>query len=183
MWPLVQTRIQAWSAFTNDLRDLALSLQSSGMRSPGRGKRCGHGLPAINQARSLDTLGHPTRYDFFYKNGVPKWRGTGYYYSRFRPGVGVRTYFRLPYDPHTLITSISPIPDNRKKTTTRNADGLDVPCLSHDGVAIHGPTTELHQRFGTNRKDQARCENNSVGKSIGATGGPKEGKCNLDGMT
>lgn len=29
-----------------------------------------------------------TRYDFFYKNGVPKWRGTGYYYSRFRPGLG-----------------------------------------------------------------------------------------------
>ncbi|OCH94127.1 DnaJ-domain-containing protein [Obba rivulosa] len=28
------------------------------------------------------------RYDFFYKNGVPKWRGTGYYYSRFRPGLG-----------------------------------------------------------------------------------------------
>jgi len=27
-------------------------------------------------------------YDFFYKNGVPKWRGTGYYYSRFRPGLG-----------------------------------------------------------------------------------------------
>lgn len=30
------------------------------------------------------------RYDFFYKNGVPRWRGTGYYYSRFRPGLGVR---------------------------------------------------------------------------------------------
>ncbi|KAF8309571.1 DnaJ-domain-containing protein [Clavulina sp. PMI_390] len=28
------------------------------------------------------------RYDFFYKNGVPKWRGTGYYYERFRPGLG-----------------------------------------------------------------------------------------------
>ncbi|KAG6866443.1 hypothetical protein C0991_003961 [Blastosporella zonata] len=28
------------------------------------------------------------RYDFFYKNGVPKWRGTGYYYQRFRPGLG-----------------------------------------------------------------------------------------------
>ncbi|OLL25805.1 putative J domain-containing protein [Neolecta irregularis DAH-3] len=27
------------------------------------------------------------RYDFFYKNGFPKWRGTGYYYSRFRPGL------------------------------------------------------------------------------------------------
>jgi len=28
------------------------------------------------------------RYDFFYKNGVPKWRGTGYYYQRYRPGLG-----------------------------------------------------------------------------------------------
>ncbi|CAL1700734.1 unnamed protein product [Somion occarium] len=28
------------------------------------------------------------RYDFFYKNGVPRWRGTGYYYARFRPGIG-----------------------------------------------------------------------------------------------
>jgi DnaJ family protein C protein 1 len=26
------------------------------------------------------------RYNFFYKNGVPRWRGTGYYYSRWRPG-------------------------------------------------------------------------------------------------
>jgi len=35
-------------------------------------------------------------YDFFYKNGVPKWRGTGYYYSRFRPGVGtVFTFLAL----------------------------------------------------------------------------------------
>ncbi|KAL4961442.1 putative endoplasmic reticulum DnaJ domain protein Erj5 [Aspergillus stella-maris] len=28
------------------------------------------------------------RYDYFLKNGFPKWRGTGYYYSRFRPGLG-----------------------------------------------------------------------------------------------
>ncbi|KAG5342539.1 hypothetical protein C0989_000667 [Termitomyces sp. Mn162] len=34
------------------------------------------------------------RYDFFYKNGVPKWRGTGYYYSRFRPGLGKMNYKR-----------------------------------------------------------------------------------------
>ncbi|GBE79720.1 Uncharacterized J domain-containing protein [Sparassis crispa] len=33
------------------------------------------------------------RYDFFYKNGVPKWRGTGYYYSRFRPGLGTVIVF------------------------------------------------------------------------------------------
>jgi len=32
--------------------------------------------------------GSRKRYDFFYKNGVPRWRGTDYYYSRFRPGLG-----------------------------------------------------------------------------------------------
>ncbi|PPR07048.1 hypothetical protein CVT26_005249 [Gymnopilus dilepis] len=39
------------------------------------------------------------RYDFFYKNGVPKWRGTGYYYSRFRPGLGTVFVFL------TILTS------------------------------------------------------------------------------
>ena len=28
------------------------------------------------------------RYDFFLANGFPTWRGTGYYYSRYRPGLG-----------------------------------------------------------------------------------------------
>ncbi|KAA8652255.1 hypothetical protein EYZ11_004574 [Aspergillus tanneri] len=28
------------------------------------------------------------RYDYFLKNGFPRWKGTGYYYSRFRPGLG-----------------------------------------------------------------------------------------------
>lgn len=27
------------------------------------------------------------RYDHFVSNGFPKWRGTGYYYARFRPGL------------------------------------------------------------------------------------------------
>ncbi|KAJ1680412.1 hypothetical protein EV182_000067 [Spiromyces aspiralis] len=29
------------------------------------------------------------RYDFYLKNGVPMWRGTGYLYHRWRPGLGV----------------------------------------------------------------------------------------------
>ncbi|KIM25245.1 hypothetical protein M408DRAFT_331342 [Serendipita vermifera MAFF 305830] len=33
------------------------------------------------------------RYDFWMKRGVPKWRGTGYYYSRFRPGLGTVLVF------------------------------------------------------------------------------------------
>ncbi|RPB24874.1 hypothetical protein L211DRAFT_861750 [Terfezia boudieri ATCC MYA-4762] len=28
------------------------------------------------------------RYDHFLKNGFPRWKGTGYYYARFRPGLG-----------------------------------------------------------------------------------------------
>ena len=28
------------------------------------------------------------RYDHFLQNGFPRWRGTGYYYARFRPGLG-----------------------------------------------------------------------------------------------
>jgi curved DNA-binding protein CbpA len=28
------------------------------------------------------------RYDHFMSNGFPKWKGTGYYYARFRPGLG-----------------------------------------------------------------------------------------------
>lgn len=28
------------------------------------------------------------RYDYFVTNGFPAWRGTGYYYERFRPGLG-----------------------------------------------------------------------------------------------
>lgn len=28
------------------------------------------------------------RYDHFLRHGFPKWRGTGYYYTRYRPGLG-----------------------------------------------------------------------------------------------
>jgi curved DNA-binding protein CbpA len=37
-----------------------------------------------------DILKGPSRerYDHFLRNGFPKWRGTGYYYERFRPGLG-----------------------------------------------------------------------------------------------
>ena len=37
-----------------------------------------------------DILKGPSRerYDHFLKNGFPKWRGSGYYYARFRPGLG-----------------------------------------------------------------------------------------------
>jgi curved DNA-binding protein CbpA len=33
------------------------------------------------------------RYDFFLDNGFPRWKGTDYYYSRYRPGVGTVLVF------------------------------------------------------------------------------------------
>lgn len=38
-----------------------------------------------NILKSPDTR---ERYDFFLQHGFPTWRGTGYYYSRYRPGIG-----------------------------------------------------------------------------------------------
>lgn len=39
-------------------------------------------------AKILRTPDVRERYDHFYRNGFPKWKGTGYFYSRYRPGVG-----------------------------------------------------------------------------------------------
>ncbi|KAI8814642.1 DnaJ domain-containing protein [Cladochytrium replicatum] len=35
------------------------------------------------------------KYDYHLKNGIPRWRGTGYYYQRYRPGFFVITVFIL----------------------------------------------------------------------------------------
>lgn len=35
------------------------------------------------------------RYDHFLANGFPKWRGAGYFYERFRPGLGLVLVFLL----------------------------------------------------------------------------------------
>ncbi|KAJ5130140.1 uncharacterized protein N7515_006179 [Penicillium bovifimosum] len=48
-----------------DARSARLNLVANVLRGPGR-----------------------ERYDHFLKNGFPLWKGTGYYYSRFRPGLG-----------------------------------------------------------------------------------------------
>ncbi len=51
----------------------------------------------LGQPKLMRLICKIRRYDFFYKNGVPRWRGTGYYYSRFRPGLGVRRQFTFFY--------------------------------------------------------------------------------------
>ena len=71
-----------------------------------------------------------TRYDFFYKNGVPRWRGTGYYYSRFRPGLVVSNDFIVM--------------DGSLKTI---GDGVDVSGDFDKWATISGTESELHARY------------------------------------
>lgn len=42
----------------------------------------------LTVVRDILTAEGRERYDHFMSNGFPKWKGTGYYYSRFRPGLG-----------------------------------------------------------------------------------------------
>jgi len=35
------------------------------------------------------------KYDYFYDNGVPRWRGSGYYYQRYQPGIGAVSIFLM----------------------------------------------------------------------------------------
>lgn len=61
-------------------------------------------LSSVNNI--LRDVSRKERYDYFLDKGFPKWKGTGYYYSKFRPGliltviviyilVGVLHYFAL----------------------------------------------------------------------------------------
>jgi curved DNA-binding protein CbpA len=65
-----------------------LSMQLHPDKNPGN-KKIAERFARLGVVSSI--LRNPTsrkRYDFFYKNGVPKWKGTGYFYSRVRPGLG-----------------------------------------------------------------------------------------------
>jgi hypothetical protein len=62
--PPTQAEIKAASKEAND-RFARLGVISTILRGPSR-----------------------ERYDHFLKNGFPRWRGTNYYYARFRPGLG-----------------------------------------------------------------------------------------------
>ncbi|KAL6454396.1 SPAC2E1P5.03 Uncharacterized J domain-containing protein C2E1P5.03 [Candida maltosa Xu316] len=59
------------------------------------------------------------RYDYFYTKGFPKWKGTGYYYSKFRPGV-IFTFTIL----YVLISTFHffALKINRKQAHKRIAD-------------------------------------------------------------
>ena len=101
-------------------------------------------------------------YDFFYKNGVPKWRGTGYYYSRFRPGLGVSA------DIHTskkvLLMTWKTFPDSN-----------GVHNYTYFRSAIYGSRHELQARPGSNRRGGHQSAFSRLGEQPYAGTGPAEG--------
>lgn len=94
-------------------------------------------------AKILRTEEDRTRYDFFYKNGVPKWRGTGYYYARFRPGLGSVLVFL------GLITSLV---QHGSAHINRQRDLARIARLQKNAKAIaYGPRAVPFEK-GTKRK-------------------------------
>lgn len=110
------------------------------------------------------------RYDHFLKNGFPKWKGTGYYYARFRPGFGsvlVGLFIFVGGGGHYLALYLSWKRQRefveRYITFARNAawggnSNLNIPGL--DGVSTPGTDTDgdADPMQPMNRKERRRQE-------------------------
>ena len=75
------------------------------LRSPERRERYNVRSALHNQSHqplvfALGVVNSVDLAQFFYKNGVPKWRGTGYYYARYRPTLSHTLFFLM------LVTSL-----------------------------------------------------------------------------
>lgn len=64
------------------------SKQPSSKELAAFSKRASHRFSLLGIVANVLRGAERERYDHFLRNGFPKWRGTGYYYERFRPGLG-----------------------------------------------------------------------------------------------
>lgn len=97
------------------------------------------------------------RYDYFYDKGFPKWKGTGYYYLRFRPGfvftlvvlfviVGVFHYVALTISRRQDFKRIVNLKDQIRSQAWNNSgvpplDGSDRKVEAPNGVQFHVSNT------------------------------------------
>ncbi|GFZ47441.1 hypothetical protein JCM24511_05185 [Saitozyma sp. JCM 24511] len=91
------------------------------------------------------------RYNFFYKNGVPKWRGTGYYYSRYRPTLSHTLLFLvlLTAGAHRLVMQLNHNRDIRRVAYFENA-ALVAAGVKRDGAQAPAQDKE---KSGLGRKE------------------------------
>lgn len=82
---------------------------------------------------------------FFYKNGVPTWRGTGYYYSRYRPTLGHTVLFLVFLTSllHLLVMKMNYNRDRKRvdyfEQSARTAAGL--PAKREENGSANGAGT------------------------------------------
>ncbi|WWC73179.1 uncharacterized protein I206_107145 [Kwoniella pini CBS 10737] len=85
------------------------------------------------------------RYNFFYKNGVPKWRGTGYYYSRYRPTLSHTLVFLVVLTSafHYLVLNLNYRKHNRRidyfQNAARSSAGILGVTSSQNGEKVTVP--------------------------------------------
>ncbi|KAF2842639.1 hypothetical protein M501DRAFT_907675, partial [Patellaria atrata CBS 101060] len=123
------------------------------------------------------------RYDHFLKNGFPKWRGTGYYYSRARPGLGTVLFGLFVMGGGAAHYGLLYLDWTRKKQRVEKyisdarrvawGDAAGIPGLSDtldgtgNGTATPPPQRENEDSMNWNRraKRAAERENRKAGKS------------------
>ncbi|WVO15315.1 hypothetical protein L204_102971 [Cryptococcus depauperatus] len=88
------------------------------------------------------------RYNFFYKNGVPKWRGTGYYYSRFRPTLSHTVVFLILLTNllHRLVLSLNYSKHQRRISYFEDAARSSAGVLGSGTVTNVAPTSQTRRR-------------------------------------
>ncbi|WWD21120.1 hypothetical protein CI109_105601 [Kwoniella shandongensis] len=79
------------------------------------------------------------RYNFFHKNGVPRWRGTGYYYSRYRPTLSHTLMFLvlLTSGLHYLVLNLNYRKHQRRIEYFINSARSQAGVLSASGSSIN----------------------------------------------
>lgn len=141
-----------------------------------------------------DILRSPARerYDHFLKNGFPKWKGTGYYYSRFRPGLGtvliglflvfggVAHYAALVLGWKRQRDFVDRYIRQARKAAwgdelgIRGIPGVDSGVTAHspmsDGAADSGATVTLNRRQKRMMERESRKESKRGGKGGAARG-------------
>jgi hypothetical protein len=130
------------------------------------------------------------RYDYFLAHGFPKWRGTGYYYARFRPGLGsvlVGLFLALGGGAHygALVLGWKRQRDfidryirQARRTAWGDETGIHgIPGVNGNAAPAHAAPEEPDSMMQMNRRQKRQLEKESKkekpgkGKTAGKTSG------------
>jgi hypothetical protein len=109
------------------------------------------------------------RYDHFMRHGFPTWKGTGYYYSRYRPGLGtvlvglfiagggIAHYFALTISYRRQREFMEKYIRSARKQAWGDETGI-VGLTAPASAPVEAPTEEGDSTTGMNRKQKREME-------------------------